>query len=76
MSNPYENANAHFEGVGRLYERRYHRLRPGKDDSLRDSMDEENLRQFRDWIKREAFHDAIARINELEAKIEALKAQA
>lgn len=74
--NPYEDANAHFEGVGRLYFRRYQRLRPGKDEPAecgRDSMDEDNLRQFQDWIKHEAFEDAIRRIDVLEAKLEACK---
>jgi hypothetical protein len=71
--NPYEDANAHFEGVGRLYHRRYHRLRPGKDEPAEcglDSMDDDNLRQFQDWIKHQAFEDAIRYIDELEAKIE------
>lgn len=70
---PYEDAIAHFEGVGRLYYRRYHRLRPGKDEPMgsgRDSMDDDNLRQFQDWIKHEAFYDAIRRIDVLEAEIE------
>lgn len=72
--NPYEDANAHFEGVGRLYYRRYHRLRPGKDEPAecaRNSMDDDNLRQFQDWIKHQAFEDAIRRIDALEAKLEA-----
>lgn len=74
MTDPYKNANEHFEGVGRLYERRFRRLRPGKDDPIRNSMDDDNLRQFSDWMRHEAFDDAIARINELEAKLEALDA--
>jgi hypothetical protein len=76
QKNPYEGANEHFEGVGRLYYRRYHRLRPGKDEPAecgRDSMDEDNLRQFQDWIKHEAFEDAIRRIDMLEAKLEAYR---
>lgn len=74
VRNPYENANALFEGVGRLYERRYHRLRPGKDDRIRNSMDEDNLRQFQEWIKHQAFDDAISRIDVLEAETERLQA--
>lgn len=70
--NPYENANAHFEGVGRLYERRFHRLRPGKDDPIRNSMDDDNLRQFQDWIKHQAFDDAISHIDVLEAETKRL----
>lgn len=74
---PYEEANAHFEGVGRLYYRKYGRLRPGKDEpagSGRDSMDKDNLRQFQDWVRYEAFDDAIRRISALEAQLESCKA--
>lgn len=77
QQNPYD-ANAHFEGVGRLYYRRYHRLRPGKDEPAecgRDSMDEDNLRQFQDWIKHQAFDDAISRIDVLEAETARLTAK-
>ncbi len=62
-----------FEGIGRLYYRRFHRLRPGKDEPMasgRNSMDDDNLRQFRDWIKHQAMDDALARIDELESAIE------
>lgn len=72
--NPYEDANALFEGVGNLYFRRYHVLRPGKDwpiGSVEDSMSEDNLRQFQDWIKHQAFEDAIRRIDELEKQLDA-----
>lgn len=72
MTDPYQEANAIFEGVGRLYYARHHRLRPGKDEpagSGRNSMDDDNLRRFRDWIEREAFHDAIRRIDALEAQL-------
>ena len=75
MSDPYQDANAIFEGIGRLYHARYHRLRPGKDESAatgRDSMDDDNIRQFSDWIKHEALHDAIRRIDQLEAQLSAL----
>lgn len=75
--NPYDDANEQFECVGRLYERRYHRLRPGKDEPMgggRNSMDADNLRQFQDWIKHQAFEDAIRRINLLEARVDELEA--
>jgi hypothetical protein len=76
--NPYDDANAHFECVGRLYYAKHHRLRPGKDapaGSGEDSMDPDNLRLFQDWIKHEAFHDAIARINVLEEENAQLRAE-
>lgn len=37
------------EEWGRLYYARFGRLRPGKDDVHRDSMDEENRRQYQEW---------------------------
>lgn len=61
-----------FEGIGKLYEARFHRLRPGKDDKLRDSMDEDNIRQFSDWIRCQALTDAIFRIVELEKQLQVL----
>lgn len=61
-----------FEGIGALYERRFHRLRPGKDDKLRDSMDDDNVRQFSDWIKHEALTDAIFEIDAAQRILAAL----
>ena len=46
------NANERFELVGELYERRYHRLRPGKDESAmagRSSSELANVKQFSEW---------------------------
>jgi hypothetical protein len=75
MSDPYQDANAIFEGIGRLYSARFHRLRPGKDEGAatgRDSRDEDNIRQFSDWIKHDALFDAVRRIDQLEAQLSAL----
>jgi hypothetical protein len=47
-----------FERLGDLYYREFGRLRPGKDDALRDSSDEDNMKQYEMWsIRRTA--DAI-----------------
>jgi hypothetical protein len=46
------DANERFEILGELYHRRFHRLRPGKDEaaaSYRDSGDDENIAQFKGW---------------------------
>ena len=64
-------ANEEYEAIGRLYHTRFGRLRPGKDDMLHDSMSEENVRQFSDWIRREALTDAVFRIMALERQLEA-----
>lgn len=61
-----------FEGIGKLYEARFGRLRPGKDDIFHNSMDEDNVRQFSDWIKHQALTDAIFRIAQMEAALEAI----
>ena len=53
-----------------LYYARFGRLRPGKDDRLHDSMDDDNIRQFSDWIKHQALTDAVFRIIELERILE------
>lgn len=63
--------NEEFEGIGKLYYARFKRLRPGKDDRLHDSMSDENVRQFSDWIRHEALTDAIFRIITLEQQLEA-----
>lgn len=75
MSDPYQDANAIFEGIGQLYSARFHRLRPGKDEGAatgRDSMDDDNVRQFSEWVKHEALDDAVRRIDQLEAQLSAL----
>jgi hypothetical protein len=58
-----------FEGIGDLYCRRHGRLRPGKDDRPRNSMDESNIRQFNEWIQNQALTDAVSRIIDLELKL-------
>jgi hypothetical protein len=53
-------ANEFFEIVGALYEERFHRLRPGKDDPMQNSSDPENVKQFQEWVNGPlAFNDAI-----------------
>ena len=69
-----QRANEEFEGIGKLYEARFHRLRPGKDDPLHDSMSDDNVRQFSDWIRHEALTDAIFRIIELERQLQIAQA--
>jgi hypothetical protein len=62
-----------FETLGDLYYRRYHCLRPGKDEgagSYRDSNDDENRAQFSTWVVSLALLDALARIVQLEKQIE------
>jgi hypothetical protein len=46
------NSLDRFELVGELYERRYHRLRPGKDEAAmtgRSSSEPYNVKQFSEW---------------------------
>jgi glucose-6-phosphate isomerase len=66
------NALVRFEVVGDLYYRRFHRLRPGKDEAAatgRDSNDEENRAQFDEWAAMQLFKDALDRIAELEERV-------
>lgn len=68
--------NEHFETVGELYEARFHRLRPGKDESAvsgRSSSDDENVAQFRRWLQTDAFWDATAEIRRLRAMLDEIK---
>lgn len=63
------NANEHFEIVGELYERRFHKLRPGKSVSPHagySSSDPENVEQFKRWIDAQSWDDAIAEISRLQ----------
>jgi hypothetical protein len=60
--------NERFEILGELYHRRFHRLRPGKDESgasHRDSSEPENVRQFATWYGEgcEALEDALEYIS-------------
>lgn len=70
------NANEHFEIVGELYERRFHKLRPGKSVSPMagySSMDDDNVQQFKRWIDAQSWDDAIAEISRLQAKVKVLE---
>ena len=60
------DALTRFEIVGDLYYARFHRLRPGKSDVLRDSSEPENCAQFENWLQTSAFTDAIDQIATLE----------
>lgn len=51
-------ANDEFERLGELYYKEFGRLRPGKDDPLRDSCSEENTNQYEEW-SRNRTEDAI-----------------
>lgn len=76
VSTPALGPNEYFEALGRLYERRFHRLRPGKDEpmgSYRNSDDDENTQQFLTWIKGQALDDALARMVQLEDQLEAIE---
>jgi len=65
-----------FEAFGMLYYRRFHRLRPGKDEPralCRSSNEPDNVAQYEKWFEGQALYDAIDRIVELEAENEKLK---
>lgn len=69
------NANDRFEILGELYERRFNRLRPGKDESAaagRGSSDRENVDQFSEWYGEgsQALDDAIERIHQLNERLD------
>jgi hypothetical protein len=53
------NENDRFEIIGRLYEEDTGHLRPGKDDSWRNSSSPENVERFAHWLKERAFVAAI-----------------
>jgi hypothetical protein len=71
------NANERFEILGELYDRRYHRLRPGKDDVGRNSSDFENCNQFGKWYGDGclALDDALECISQLNYYITKLEDQ-
>jgi len=73
------DANERFEIIGELYQRRFHRLRPGKDEAAatyRDSGDDENVAQFKAWRNSEqAFDDALECISRLNYQITKLEDQ-
>ena len=64
------NANDRFEIIGKLYQRAFGRLRPGKDEPAaicRDSMDADNVKQFEDWYRDgRCFEAALEYIQDLE----------
>lgn len=65
-----------FEAFGMLYYKRFHRLRPGKDEPsvmCRCSHDPENVAQYDKWFREQAVYDEIDRIVELEAENEKLR---
>lgn len=70
------NALTRFEVVGDLYYRRYHRLRPGKNEAAvtgRDSSSTENSSQFDEFCAMHLFRDALDRIAELEEQVKRLE---
>jgi len=73
------NTNEHFEIVGQLYERRFHKLRPGKSVPMEcgySSMDDDNVKQFKRWIEAQSWDDAIEEISRLQSKVKELEEQA
>ena len=73
------DANERFEIIGEMYYRRFHRLRPGKDESAasgRDSNEAENAEQFQQWRLSDQFiEDCIETISRLNCQITKLEAQ-
>lgn len=69
MSDP---VNEVFECLAALYEARYGRLAPGKDDSLQDSGSAQNRAQYSKWLGTNALYDACRKIIELEHCIDDL----
>jgi hypothetical protein len=69
--------NEQFEIINELYHRRFHRLRPGKSESMasgHDSMDDENVAQFKMWLASDlAFQDAIRYIHRLKDRVAQLE---
>lgn len=64
---------ARFELVGELYYRRFHRLRPGKDEppaSYRNANTDENRAQFDAWAVNHLFTDLLDYTLKLEARLE------
>lgn len=64
---------ARFEILGDLYYRAHLRLRPGKDDPLRDSSEPENRAAFDLFLREHALDAALDRIDQLNDKIEKLE---
>ncbi len=69
---------ARFETVGDLYYRHSGRLRPGKSEPLvtnRDSSSPENVAAFDEYMATRCFGDALDRIAQLAAEVEALRSR-
>ena len=66
MTNPVNEA---FECLAALYEARFGRLAPGKDDPMQDSSSTENRAQYSKWLATTALYDACRKIIELEQHI-------
>ena len=65
--------NGIFEALGTVYYQRFGRLRPGKDDPCRDSSDDENTKQYREWYNSEQSREDMAdRLAVLEAEVQRL----
>ena len=58
-----------YECIAELYQSRYGRLAPGKDDRLHDSSSMENIEQYVAWLNNRAVFDACRKIIELEQHI-------
>ena len=66
MSDPVNEA---FECLVALYEARFGRLAPGKDDPMQDSSSAENRARYSEWLATNALYDACRKIIELEQQI-------
>ena len=69
MTNPVNEA---FECLAALYEARFGRLAPGKDDPMQDSGSAENRARYSEWLATNALYDACRKIIELEHCIDDL----
>ena len=66
MSDPVNEA---FECLAALYEARFGRAAPGKDDRLQDASSAENRWRYTEWLGNGALFDACRKISELEQRI-------
>ena len=70
MTNP---VNEVFECLAALYEARFGRLAPGKDDCVQESNSAENRAQYSKWLGINALYDACRKIIELEQRIDEMQ---
>lgn len=61
--------NEAFECLAALYEARFGRAAPGKDDRLQDASSAENRWRYTEWLGNGALFDACRKISELEQHI-------